>query len=472
MHRETPTLLLVERDADATQALIAFLYRHGFEIVWVRDEESAFNALDRESISALVVALRAPRIDGLAVLRRARERHPAIGAVAIGASVHGAPANAGELADEAIRLGAADVQSRPVNPDRLLAVLERGLAQQRLAARVGELEERLERRLGFERIEARSPGMRRVIEQVRQVAPTRAPVLIEGEPGSGRSRLAEIIHHHSPRRAGRFVIASARGATPELVEREVFGREGGAGAGDGVEGVGPASGQAGRLELADGGTLLLEHVEAAPAGVQVRLLRLVQDRAFERVGGAATRRADVRLIVSTAADLAAEVRAGRFREDLHARLSVVRMRIPPLRARGEDLPMLAAAFVREFNREHGRRVTGVTPGVLERLAAQSWPGNVRELRDMIEGMVVFAHGRRPLDLSDLPRAIRGPAAADEQATLAPGMTVEEAERALIEATLRHTGYDKTRAAAMLGIGLRTLYRKITRYALAEPAPPR
>ena len=460
MQREESTVLLVERDSDATQALIAFLRRHALEVVWVRDGESAFNALERRALNGLVVALRAPRIDGLAVLRHALERHPALCAVAIApaAGAGAALEDAIGIVDEAVRLGAADVQARPVNPDRLLAVLERGRAAQKLGARLAELEERLDRRFGYERLEAHSSAMRRVIEQVRQVAATRAPVAIEGESGTGRSRLAELIHHHSPRSAVRFVRMNCAGPAAELIERELFGWE--------------EAGEArpGRLELADGGTLFLENVEAAPPPVQVRLLRFLQDRGFDRVGGSETRRADVRLISATAADLEAETRAGRFREDLRARLSVVRLRMPPLREREADLPLLVATFIREFDREHGRRVTGATPGVLERLARHAWPGNVRELRDTIEGMVVFAQGRRPLDLSDLPQAIRGAGPAEGGTALAAGMTVDEAERALIEATLRHTGYDKTRAAAMLGIGLRTLYRKLTRYGLAGGPP--
>ena len=461
--REQKALLLVEREGDSAEALIAFLERHEIEVVWVRDGKSALRALERTPLHALAVALRAPEIDGLAVLRRARERHPHLCAVAIASpGGSGRAGTSSELADEAVRLGAADVQPGPIQPDRLLAVLERGFLEQRTLARVAELEQRLDERYGFERLEAHSPAMRRVVEQVRQVATTRAPILIEGEPGTGRSRLAEAIHHNGPRRAARFLRMSCAGPTPDLIERELFGSDGA-----------PDNGsEPGRLELADGGTLFLENIESAPATVQLHLLRFLQDRAFERVSGADSRRADVRLIASTSADLPAAAREGRFREDLAARLAIVRVRMPALNARLEDLPLLVATFIREFNREHGRRVTGATPGVIERLSRHRWPNNVRELRDTIEGMVVFAQGRRALDLSDLPRAIRGTASFDTDARLAPGMTVEEAERALIEATLRHTGYDKTRAASMLGIGLRTLYRKITRYGLETGAGSR
>jgi DNA-binding NtrC family response regulator len=463
MSRDPKALLLVERDGDSTEALIAFLERHEIEVIWVRDGKSALRALERDTLHALAVALRAPEIDGLAVLRRARERHPHLCAVAIASAGGAGRAGVGsELADEAVRLGAADVQPGPIHPDRLLAVLERGFAEQRTVARVTELEQRLDERFGFERLEAHSPAMRRVIEQVRQVATTRAPVLIEGEPGTGRSRLAEVIHHHGPRRAARFVRMSCVAAAPEVIERELFGVEAGA----------DQAAEPGRLELADSGTLFLENVESAPAPVQLRLLRFLQDRAFERVGGAESRRADVRLIASTSADLASLGRDGRFREDLAARLSIVRVRMPSLSARLEDLPLLVASFIRDFNREHGRRVSGATPGVIERLSKHAWPNNVRELRDTIEGMVVFTQGRRALDLSDLPQAIRSESAAEGEGRLIPGMTVEEAERALIEATLRHTGYDKTRAASMLGIGLRTLYRKITRYGLETGSGPR
>ncbi|MBI1799586.1 MAG: sigma-54-dependent Fis family transcriptional regulator [Candidatus Eisenbacteria bacterium] len=308
-------------------------------------------------------------------------------------------------------------------------------------------------------MDSRSRAMQRVVEQVRQVAATRAPILIQGEPGTGKALLAETLHHESPRRAEPLVWLDCGALPAPLIERELFGAEAG------VEGETDL--RIGRFELADRGTLFVDDVDLAPPAAQVRLLRALQDRAFERVGGTRSLRTDVRLIAATSADLEAEVAAGRFREDLCARLSLVRIQMPPLRERSEDIPVMVAVFVREFNREHGRRVSGVTPGALERLVQHARPGNVRELRNTIEGMVVFTEGRRPLDLSDLPQALRAAAGEGEGRSLAAGMTVEEAERALIVLTLRHTGFDKTRAAAMLGIGLRTLYRKIKRYGLPE-----
>jgi DNA-binding NtrC family response regulator len=293
-----------------------------------------------------------------------------------------------------------------------------------------------------------------MMEQVRQIASTRATVLLEGEPGAGKGLVAHVLHQASPRKGGRFVTLSCTALDGGVMEEELFGDE--------RPGIAGAP-RRGAIELADGGTLSLEDVGSAPAGVQAKLLRVLQDRAFERVGGTETLRADVRLVASTTRDLAEDVRAGRFREDLFQRLAVVRIAVPPLRERREDIPLLVEGFIREFNREHTRRVTGITRGVLERLALYPWPGNVRELRNAIEGMVVFAEGRRALDLSDLPDHLRELKREGGRLELAVGMTVDEAEKRLITATLQHTGNDKTRAAAMLGIGLRTLYRKLKRY---------
>jgi len=240
-----------------------------------------------------------------------------------------------------------------------------------------------------------------------------------------------------------------------VVEGDLFGHE--LGAGNVVH--------RGRLELAEGGTLFLDDVGAAPAHVQIRLLRAIQERAFERVGGDRTLHADVRLVASTTVDLESEVADGRFRDDLFQRLSVVRVAMPALRERREDIPLLVDGFIRDFNREHGRRITGLTPGALDRLARHDWPGNVRELKTTVEGMVVAVNDRRPLDLSDLPAPVRRGRGQERGLSITVGMTVEEAERRLIEATLRHTRGDKRRAAQMLGIGLRTLYRKLERLDL-------
>ncbi len=453
MNPERPVVLVVDRESEATRALIAFLRSRGLEVVWARDGESAFTALDQTPVDGLVTELHVQRIDGMSLLRRARARHPEVCAIVI------TERPGIEKAVEAMRQGAADFQVKPLNHEKLLAVLQHGLERQALVARVAEMEAQLDQRFGFAALHGRSRVLERVLEQVRHIAPTRATVLIEGEPGTGKGLLAQAIHQNSPRKGERFVWVHCAALAPEAMEGELFGRapEPRAGA--------AAAAAPGRFEQADGGTLYLDDVGLLPAAVQVRLLRLLHDRSFEPAGGAGTLRADVRLIAATPRDLGPEVRAGRFRADLHERLGVVRVQMPALRERREDVPLLVEAFLRELNQEHGRRVTAVTRGALERLMRHPWPGNVRELKNVIDGMVVFAEGRGTLDLSDLPAALREPAGAGETLELAVGMTLEEAERRLIAATLGHTGFDKPRAAAMLGMGLRTLYRKIKQYGI-------
>ncbi len=442
-----PTVLVVDRPGAATTALIAFLRAHDMLVPWASDDESAFRALAESRLDGLVATLRAPGIDGMAVLRRARARHPDVCAVMT-------VAGAGR-AGEAMREGAHDVIPKPVDHERLLAVLLRGLAHQRTARRLAELEGLAAPSVGA-RFTGRSRAIIRVVEQVRHLASMHAAVLIEGEVGTGKRLAARAIHEASSRRSEAFVGIDCGALDGSMIECELFGLESTA------SGIRP-----GRLEEADGGTLFLDEIGAAPHGVQVQLLRLLQDRAFERVGGQSTIRVDVRLMAATSRDLAVQVRAGGFRDDLFQRLAVARVAMPPLRERREDVPPLVEQFLRELGRAHRRRVRGVTRGVLERLQQHAWPGNVHELRNALESMVVSAPGGRPLDLADLPQPLRAGRGGAEPLEIAIGMTVGEAERLLIAATLEHVGHHKPRAAAMLGIGLRTLYRKIQECGIRE-----
>jgi DNA-binding NtrC family response regulator len=451
MTTEPASVLVVDRESEAVKSLVARLRADGHPVAWARDGESALNALDGAPPEAVVCALRAPRIDGLAVLRRALERDPAACVVLVADGPFDA------AAADAMRRGAHDVLERPVRPARLAAALARGAERRRLLERVAHLEARLDERFGPARIEARSRAMRRVVEQIRHLGPSRAAVAIAGEPGSGRTLVAQAIHQAGPRRDGPFVVLDCGAVPADLLAGELFGRE--------VAGGPP---RRGALETADGGTLLLVDVAALPAGAQMQMLHMLQTRSVERVGGAVARRADVRLVVAGERDLDAEVAAGRLRQDLDERLGAVRVRVPPLRERREDIPPLVARFIREANASRHRRVSGISNGALERLVRHDWPGNVRELRAVVDDMVEQASGRRRLDLSDLPVALRrGGGGALE---VAVGMTADEAGRHLLMATLEHAAGDKTRAARMLGIGLRTLYRRLERYGLARSRP--
>jgi two-component system response regulator HydG len=452
----TPRALVVAKEADDIKELLTALEAWGYKTYWARDGEAGYNILDGpETIHAMITELNVHRIDGMRLLSVAKQRNPDICVVVIAGEADI------ELATEAMRQGAYDFQTKPLNLQKLRAVIERGLSLQRLTIEVTDLHRRLDQRYGFHNLIGNSRGMVLVYNMIRQIAPTRATVLIQGETGTGKGLVAQTIHQNSPRRDAPFVTLNCASLAEGVIESELFGHERGAF-------TGAIQTHKGRFEIADGGTLFLDEVSEMSLATQAKLLRVLEDRVFERVGGARTIKVDVRLIAASNRDLEQCVREGKFREDLFFRLKVVTIKLPPLRERKQDIPRLVEGFIREFNIEHGKSITGISRGAMDLLMQYHWPGNVRELKNTIEGMVVLSPSGRMLDVTDLPEHILGQARAempDGDIHIRVGMTMEEIEKIAIEHTLRSVGYDKHKAAEILGIGLRTLYRKQKRYRL-------
>jgi DNA-binding NtrC family response regulator len=452
----TPQALVVAKDSDDVKELLVALDSWGFKTVWAKDGEAGYNVLDGpEVLHALITELNVQRIDGMRLLSVAKQRNPEICVIMIASDADI------ELATEAMRQGAYDFQTKPLNLKKIKVVLDRGLSLQRLAFEVTDLHRRLDQRYGFHNLIGNSRGMVAVYNMIRQIAPTRATALIMGETGTGKGVAAQTIHQNSSRRDAPFVTLNCASLAEGVIESELFGHERGAF-------TGAIQTHKGRFEIADGGTLFLDEVSEMSLATQAKLLHVIEDREFERVGGTRPIKVDVRLIAATNRDLEQQVKGGKFREDLFFRLNVVSIKLPPLRERKQDIPRLVEAFLREFNIEHEKYITGISRGAMDLLMQYYWPGNVRELKNTIEGMMVLSASGRLLDVSDLPEHIlrqvelKTPAA---DIHVRVGMTMEEIEKIAIEHTLRSVGYDKQKAAEILGIGLRTLYRKQKRYQL-------
>jgi DNA-binding NtrC family response regulator len=413
--------------------------------------------LERELFDVMLTDFRLPKEDGMKLIVRAKSisRPP----VCILMTAYGSE----ELAVEAMKRGADDyIAKGRLQIDELELRLTRLLRQRNLEGEVQELRQRLDDRFGLEHIVGRSPAMVEVFDVLKQVAPTPATVLIQGESGTGKELVARAIHQLSPRARQPLVTVHCAALPASLLESELFGHERGAF-------TGAHERRVGRFEQADGGTLFLDEIGEIDASTQVKLLRVLGERTFERLGSNKTLSVDVRLIAATNRNLAEQVRAGRFREDLFFRLRVVELWLPPLRERPGDVPILALHFLRQIAAEYRKPVTDFTTDAMQALAAYPWPANVRELRNAVEGAVALCKGDR-ITLRDLPPSVRGgpgPAAAPPPRQPSdPGAgTVQDAERQLIIRALQETKGNRTLAARKIGISRRTLHRKLHEYHL-------
>jgi DNA-binding NtrC family response regulator len=355
-----------------------------------------------------------------------------------------------------MRQGAADYLTKPINVDELVIVIERALERRKLRQETGQLRERLSERHRLDNMVGSSAPMLKVFETVMQVAPSRASVLITGESGTGKELIAAAIHEHSPRAHGPFVKLHCASLAETLLESELFGHERGSF-------TGAAGRRDGRFQQADGGTLFLDEIGDISPAIQVKLLRFLQEREFERVGSNQTVKVDVRVVTATNRDLAQQVKDGKFREDLFYRLNVVAIEMPPLRARPSDVPLLAMRFLRKYAAENGREIDGFDEEALQQLTRYPWPGNVRELENAVERAVVVTKGREihSCDLSS--QIVASERRSGDGAPKIPGASFAELERFAILKTLEHTGGSTSRAAEILGISARTIQYRLREY---------
>lgn len=446
-------LLLVDDDEGSREAMAAGLRKAGYEVLSF-DAAAPALAYIREgrACDALITDVRMPGMDGYALVAAARKERPELAILMVTAfgDIDGAV--------QALKDGADDYLTKPVNLLELRRRVQTQLERRILAREAAELKERLDRYYSFANIVGRSPAMQRVFERIKVVAPAPSTVLILGESGTGKELIANAIHQHSPRAAKRFVALNCGAIPGDILEAELFGHEKGAF-------TGAHQRRIGKIELAHGGTLFLDEISELSSDLQVKLLRVLEQRVITRVGGNNEIPVDFRLVTATNRDLEKEVREGRFRQDLYFRLKVVTVELPPLRQRPEDIPPLVNHFVAHFNAELGRNVKRVSPSLLDALRLYPWPGNVRELRNVVENMVLFSRGEE-LTLEDLPLEIRKPPKPLEE----PGASwfprpIAELEREAILKTLEFTRGHRARAAELLGIGLRTLQRKLKEYNL-------
>jgi DNA-binding NtrC family response regulator len=447
MNAPLPTLLIVDDEKATRDGLRRALEDH-FDVYLAADESAARHLLQAEKIDLVLTDLKLGGDNGMKILEQCQTLAPP--PLTVMMTAYGSV----DTAVEAMRRGAYDYVTKPVNLDKLEMLLLRALRGRNIEAENRQLRQQLDRRHGLEALIGGSPRMAEIFDLIRQVADTRATILIQGESGTGKELVASAIHHLSARKSRPLLAVHCAALAPQLLESELFGHEKGAF-------TGAMEKRIGRFEQASHGTLFLDEIGEIDAATQVKLLRVLGERKFERVGGNQTIETDVRVITATNKNLALLVRDGVFREDLYYRVNVVTIELPPLRERKEDIPLLAAAFLAEFCQENGKPALRFSPAASDALQRHQWPGNVRELRAAVEHGVILCRDKEIL-LKDLPPALKGDASP---LLVTNTLNLIEMEKTSIVRALEQSDQNRTAAAKLLGISRRTLHRKLHEYHL-------
>ena len=450
------TILIVDDEKNIVSGLEEAFTLESYNVLTAYDGKEAWDKVNTNNVDLVITDLRMPMMNGNELVEKISSSYPTLPVIVL--TGHGTI----ETAVESMRRGAVDFFTKPVDLDKLFLVVKKCLANSELQEQNKKLTEEIEKlknQQKYSKIIGKSGKVAALMETINQVAPSKATVLITGESGTGKELVADAIESLSNRHGKPFIKVHCASLSSTLLEYELFGHEKGAF-------TGATSQKKGRFELADGGTLFLDEIGEIDAQTQVKLLRVLQEREFERVGGEKTISVDVRVIAATNRDLKEEVRKGNFREDLYFRLAVVEIGVPPLRERKEDIDLLSLSFVKEVAKENGRDIDGISPHARKALFSYSWPGNIRELKNCMESAVVMAKGKT-IEYDDLPSHIRGESEKEKSISLDLPITMEDAEKAIILETISFAGGNKTKAAEILGIGRKTLHRKLSEWKVAD-----
>lgn len=448
-------ILIIDDEKNIREGLGAALEMDGYTVFLAADGKQGLEILERGDIDLVITDLKMPEVSGEEILAKVTGETPGIPVIVL--TGHGTI----DSAVDAMRKGAYDFLTKPVNLDRLSLLVKRALERREISLQNSVYRKEIEGKTTFENMIGKSHEIQKVFDLVKKVAPSKASVLITGESGVGKEMIANALHNLSPRKDKPFIKVHCAALSDSLLESELFGHEKGAF-------TGAIAMKRGRFELAHEGTIFLDEIGEISQNVQVKLLRVIQERKFERVGGEETLDVDVRIIAATNRNLEEEIKKGNFREDLYYRLNVVNINVPPLRERKDDIPIMVNNFIRKFSKENNKNITTVDTKAKNALYSYDWPGNIRELRNCIEGAVVIAEGNT-LRLEDLPPAVRK-SQENSSISIPAGTDMDTAEKIIIRETLLFCHGNKSKTAQVLGIGRKTLHRKLMEMNLVSEDP--